>query len=137
AGAVGNAERLPLAPPAPRPQLRDGGLQVRHGEDRHAAGGGPVVGQQDQRPRAEPERGDLGTEGVEGPDPLGPQHLRVVAAVAVEVRRPDVEVLDTAERWGHRLASGSAGRPGEWGGPPGGGWHLTRRPTGGPLSVGG
>jgi hypothetical protein len=57
AGAVGNLERLPLALPAPRLQSGDGGVQVGHHNHRQATWGGPVVGQQHERPVAEAEGG--------------------------------------------------------------------------------
>src|SRR5262249_4253226 len=94
---------LPLALPAPRLQGSDGGVQVGHGQDRHTAWCRSVVGQKEHRPLADPERGDPGPEGIESPDPLGSQHLRVVGTVAVEVRRADVEVLQGAERWRHEI----------------------------------
>src|SRR4051812_3649581 len=55
------------------------------GDTRHAAGGGPVVGQEDQRPLPEPEGGDPCPEGVEGPDPRRTRNALVVGGVPVEV----------------------------------------------------
>src|SRR5438132_569162 len=85
----------------PCPRLADAGQPS-------PALGWPVVRQEDQRSRADPEGGDLRPESVEGPDPLRPKHLLVVAAVAVEVRRAEVEVFQRAERWRHQILPRSA-----------------------------
>jgi hypothetical protein len=97
ARAVGDLNAIGLAAP-PRPlQGLLGRLDVLDGPDGKDAGSLPVIGQKDQRPLCQPDRGHLRPHRSVMPDDLARELVAVEGHVARHVVRADVQVHETLE----------------------------------------